>query len=141
MNSRPDRRAGARVDGKGSKSPAAPHAVGAGEKTRAQALPGDERARFTLVMSGSAAGIMLPSMAIIKCTVDQPDLRSTTVLSTLMKKSEINAGSGWEEKVWRKHLVKTPGTEPVEHIRPYLYQASTGDVITCQKKAYNCHAG
>ena len=80
-NSVVDRRVGPRApDGtSGQPAPLKPPG-GPGGKLRATAVAGgNDRAKFTGLLAGSAHGDMLPSMTFIKCTVDSPDLSGTTV--------------------------------------------------------------
>ncbi len=97
----------------------------------------DESARFTTMLGGTAAGNMLPSFNIIKCTVDRADLRSTTVLQSLHKLAGYTAADGWALKIWERELaLKIKGVEKMlRYFRPYLVHGD-GTVITTQHKAW-----
>jgi len=100
--------------------------------------------RFTSLLAGTPCG-MLPSFNITKCTVKQPDLRSTTVISTLFKHPGFKAADGWDFKVWSKTLNiknnKTKAFVDVTFHRPYIIHRDRGDVITTQHKAWMDTAG
>ena len=53
----------------------------------------------------------------------------------------MSAGRGWELKLWVRDLQTDDAKPAVTYKRPYLVQHSTGNIITCQHKAYNDHAG
>ncbi len=79
--SKADRRSGPRAADGTSLLPAPVHvSLGPGGKQRAmKPAGGDDRAKFTGFLTGSARGHMLPSMVFIKCSVDADDLQRTTV--------------------------------------------------------------
>jgi hypothetical protein len=53
----------------------------------------------------------------------------------------MSASRGWELKLWVRDLQTDDAKPAVTYKRPYLVQHSTGNIITCQHKAYNDHAG
>ena len=98
----------------------------------------DESARFTSMLAGTASGVMLPTFNIIKCTVDKPDLRSSTVIASLHKQAGYRVTDGWALKTWERKLVlKIKGVNVEQHYhRPYLLHAAEGTVITTQHNAW-----
>ncbi len=96
-----------------------------------------ESARFTSMLGGTAAGNMLPTFNIIKCTVDRADLRATTVIQAFHKQAGYTAADGWTLNMWERELArKIKGVETtVRYFRPYLVHVD-GTVITTQHKAW-----
>ena len=97
----------------------------------------DDSARFTTMLGGTAAGNMLASFNIVKCTIDRPDLRSSTVIKTLHEK--YTAADGWALKTWEHELtLKVNGVDKTQHyFRPYIVIVRTdGTVITMQHEAW-----
>ncbi len=43
--------------------------------------------------------------------------------------------------MWERDLQTDDSKPALTYKRPYLIQQSTGNIITCQHKAYNDHAG
>jgi hypothetical protein len=105
---------------------------------RATAPATDEKARFTSMEGGTAAGEMLPQFEIIECSVKGPDLSSVRVIATMHQQPGFTAADGWELKEWRKTLTLTKkGVETTEeYIRPYIIETATGNVVTAQHKAW-----
>jgi hypothetical protein len=102
----------------------------------------DERARFTTMLGGTAAGSMLPCVHVVKCAVDRADLRSTTVLAALHGRAGFTEADGWALRVWERELAlrsarAAGGAEAPRRrfFRPYLAHAD-GTVITVQLKAW-----
>ena len=102
-----------------------------------------ESPRFTALLAGTPCE-MLPSFNITKCTVTLPDLRSTTVISTLFKHPGFTKAD-WDFKIWSKTLnikdYKTKLFADVTFHRPYIIHRVRGDVITTQHKAWMDTAG
>ena len=105
---------------------------------RAAAPASDEKARFTSMEAGTAAGNMLPQFEIIECNVVGADLSSVRVINTLHQQPAFSVAEGWELKEWRRTLTLVHKNEEFteEHVRPYLLQRSTGNVVTAQHKAW-----
>mmetsp|Transcript_40 Transcript_40/g.128 ORF Transcript_40/g.128 Transcript_40/m.128 type:complete len:482 (-) Transcript_40:275-1720(-) len=113
---------------------------------RATSPEGDEKARFTSFLYGSADGEMGPTFNIIKCQSKNPyDLSGTTVVGKLLKIDFFSAAKGWTLMMWSRKLVLPMGKKnelkEVECKRPYLLNSLTGDIITCQNKAWMDSAG
>ena len=95
----------------------------------------DDSARFTTMLGGTVVGNMLASFNIVKCTIDRPDLRSSTVIKTLHEK--YTAADGWALKTWEHELtLKVKGVDKTRHyLRPYIMRTD-GTVITMQHEAW-----
>ncbi|KAL3892785.1 MAG: hypothetical protein SGPRY_014788 [Prymnesium sp.] len=97
---------------------------------RAAAPEGDDKARFSSFLYGSAEGNMEPSFNIVKCASKNPfDLSGTRVLHKLHATPSFSAQQE-ELSAQQGQLCK----------RPYLIHTD-GTVITCQNKAWMDSAG
>lgn len=106
---------------------------------RATAPEGDDKARFTSFLYGSAAGIMEPSFNIVKCSSKNPfDLSGTRVVHNLHTTS-FTAAKGWKLFTWARELMlpqkKGAPAMPTKCKRPYLIH-NDGTVITVQNNAW-----
>ena len=115
---------------------------------RATAPPSDEKARFTTLETGDAAGNMLPSFHIIKCDAKGGnDLSRTRVIHKLHLEKGFTAAEGWELWLWEKTLrleTKVKGqivVTPTTFKRPYIFNREKLTVVTCQNKAWMDTAG
>jgi hypothetical protein len=104
---------------------------------RANEPASDNRSRFTFMLSGNAAGVMMPAFGIGKCGTNVADMSRTRVLHNLQKNSEFF--TGWQLKWWERMLSlrgkkKDEYTEK-KYARPYLIHIS-GAVVTIQHKAW-----
>ncbi len=98
----------------------------------------DESARFTSMLGGTPTGKMLPIFNIIKCTINRPDLSTSTVINKLHQQPGYTHTDGWTLGVWSRVLVlKAKGGAETEktYVRPYILHAD-GTVITTQHKAW-----
>ena len=106
---------------------------------RATAPESNEKARFTALLWGTAAGEMGPSWNVIKCSVKGWDLSSARVLKTLHETEPgFSAADGWELGLWVKELTLTVKGKQITatHKRPYLIHKETLVVVTLQLKAW-----
>ena len=71
---------------------------------RATAPESDDKARFTSLLWGTAAGWMGPSFNIVKMSVKGADLSSSRVLQNLQKVAGFGASDGWELRIWCRTL-------------------------------------
>ena len=113
-------------------------------ESRGNAPASDEKARYTSMQAGEGKGKMLPSFNIIKCSSTKADLSNTKVLKTLHTQPEFTEADGWVFKIWKRSLnilSKKKEKVTVNYVRPYLYHAETGVVITLQHKAWMDQAG
>jgi hypothetical protein len=96
----------------------------------------DEKARFTAVLGGSAAGAMLPMMLIIRNSLagkrNPQDQSTVKVISTLQKEAQF---SGWTAGTWERDVCVSGKT--VHCVRPYLVDPVAGHVVISQHKAWN----
>ena len=104
---------------------------------RASGPASDNRSRFTFMLGGNAAGVMMPAFGIGKCGTNVADMSRTRVLHNLQKNSEFF--SGWSLKWWERTLnlrgKKKDEFVEKKYIRPYLIHPS-GAVVTIQHKAW-----
>jgi hypothetical protein len=112
---------------------------------RASAAGADSKVRFTVMMSGSASGKMMPPFTIIKCSVKGYDLSSTTVIQSLHHQLGFRAVDGWSLRQWSRTLTLTDKKGAALTAvckRPYLLYVGhqhphwRGAVITCQHRAW-----
>lgn len=59
---------------------------------RASGPASDNRSRFTFMLGGSAAGMMMPAFGIGKCGTNVADMSRTRVLHNLQKNNEFFTG-------------------------------------------------
>ena len=116
------------------------HQIVPKDAARATAPESNDKARFTLMLFGTAAGEMGPAWSIIKCSVKGVDLSSARVLNTLHEEPGFTASEGWALKVWERQLTlkgrgKNKETTAI-HKRPYLIHKETLEVVTVQIKAW-----
>ena len=104
---------------------------------RATAPDSDEKARFTAMLWGVAAGRMGSIFAIIKTSSKGADLTKTRVLKQLAKEKDFTEADGWTYAVWTKELTLKEKNKNVTRTYkvPYLKHTS-GHIITIQKKAW-----
>ena len=104
---------------------------------RATAPDSDEKARFTAMLWGVAAGYMGSIFAIIKCSAKGANLTSTRVLKTLHADAGFTAQDGWSLLTWTKDLTLTEKKNLVTrtYTVPYL-KHTNGNIITIQHKAW-----
>lgn len=112
---------------------------------RATAPEGDDKARFTAFLYGSAEGNMEPAFIITKCTSKNSfDLSSTRVVQNLHALPDYSAVRGWTLKNWERQIMlpakKNAAPSLVTCKRPYLIHFD-GTVITCQNRAWMDSAG
>jgi hypothetical protein len=126
---------------------------------RGAAINPNSMLRFTTMLAGSAAGNMLPSFNIIKCTIRQTtktvstasssrgrkvsnfgDLSSSTILDSLQNKAGFRNRDGWTKGSWTSTLsLKVNGENSPslrKYVRPYLIHSVTGTVITIHNQAW-----
>ena len=124
---------------------------------RAAAINPNSMLKFTSMLAGSAAGNMLPSFNIIKCTIRQTttpvttpsstrgrkvssfgDLSSSRVLDSLLITVGFRNQDGWTKALWKRTLnLKVNGVKSSrEYVRPYLIHRDTGTVITIHNSAW-----
>ena len=104
---------------------------------RAVSPAGDEKARITAMLWGTAAGNMGPEFVIIKCSSKSFDLTKTRVLTALHTLPGFTATDGWSLKVWVKTLslkVKKVDKD-FEFKIPYLIHTDLS-IITIQHRAW-----
>lgn len=110
---------------------------------RATAPEGDEKARFTSFLFASSDGVMAPTFNIIKSqSRNAYDLSGTTKLKSLHC-DVFTEQDGWRLEMWSRTIMLPNARKelvPTLCKRPYLI-SSTGDVITCQNKAWMDSAG
>lgn len=120
-----------------------------GEKPKNQYVPGDakrascpesdDKARFTSMLFGSAAGKMGPTYNIVKCNSAKADLTGTRVLKNLVADGDgFKPEDGWNMFRWERTLAlknKKGTLESKVYKRPFL-RHSNGTVITLQNKAW-----
>jgi hypothetical protein len=105
---------------------------------RASGPASDNRSRFTFMLGGNAAGVMMPAFGIGKCGTNVvADMSRTRVVHNLQKNDEFF--KGWELKWWERTL-NLRGKKKDEYVekkytRPYLISPS-GAVVTIQHKAW-----
>lgn len=108
--------------------------------SRATAPDADDKARFTCVLWGTAAGELGPPFVIVKCISKGADLRRITVLNKL--RSQLNDGNvlggGWVKEEWNRELeLKVKGQmKVIRYYRPYLVHPDSMTIITAQHKAW-----
>ena len=104
---------------------------------RATAPDSDEKARFTAMLWGVAAGYMGSIFAIIKCSAKGANLTNTRVLKTLHADAGFTAQDGWTLLTWTKDLTLTEKKKEVTRTYqvPYLWHTN-GNIITIQHKAW-----
>ena len=110
------------------------------DAARASTPETDDKARFTAMLFGSAAGKMGKSYNIIKCSSKNPtDLTSTRVLQNLAANGAgFQPSDGWSLLVWQRSLTfknKKNAMETNLYKRPLL-RHTDGSVITLQAKAW-----
>jgi hypothetical protein len=124
---------------------------------RGAAINPNSMLKFTSMLAGSAAGNMLPSFNIIKCTIRQTttpattasstrgrkvssfgDLSSSRVLDSLLKVIGFRNHDGWSKAMWKRSLkLKVNGVKSSrEYARPYLIHTHTGTVITVHNSGW-----
>jgi hypothetical protein len=122
---------------------------GAAAAPRATMAPGNQKLRSTFIIAGTAAGTILPTFSIVRCSIAKPDMSSSTVLKSMLAQpargamtvfDDFMAGK-WEHKVWRRVMTPPKYAKPTEFIRNYLVHRDTGDIITVQQKAWNDSVG
>ena len=69
---------------------------------RATAPESNDKARFTAMLFGSAAGKMGPLWAIIKCSAKGVDHSKTRVLITLHMEAGFTVADGWKLLMWER---------------------------------------
>jgi hypothetical protein len=117
-----------------------------GQNVRARSFGDDDKTRFTALMCGSGAGVMLPVFFIIACSVEGPDKTSARVIKSIHKTEGFTESDGWTLETWSRSFnqngkpVPEPTSTSTFHSRPYLVHAS-GHVLTCQERAWNDAAG
>ena len=106
--------------------------------TRATAPESNDKARFTALLWGVAAGWMGPSFNTIKMNVKGADLSSSRVLQNLQKEAGFRDSDGWELRIWTRNLTLTVKGKMVttDYVRPYLIHLETVTIITVQRKAW-----
>jgi hypothetical protein len=106
----------------------------------------DEKSRVTLVVNINAAGRFAPLMFIIKCSKStkksrvEGDESSTRVIQAMAKLPGFTEKDGWEKSaLWMGNYTVVGDTGPRERECKvwFLRHSITGDVITCQAKAWN----
>lgn len=115
------------------------HQVVPADAARATAPESNEKARFTDLLWGNAAGEMGPPWHIIKCTVQGYDLSTVQVLKTLHLEPGFTAAEGWLLKMWEHKLTllgKNKKEYTAVHKRPYLINEKTLEVVTVQHRAW-----
>ena len=104
---------------------------------RASGPASDNRSRFTFMLGGNAAGVMMPAFGIGKCGTNVADMSRTRVLHNLQKNYEFF--KGWQLKWWERTLSlrgkKKDEFVEKKYTRPYLISPS-GAVVTIQHKAW-----
>ena len=90
-------------------------------------------------MACGGDGKPLPMFCVVKCTVNNPDLSSTTVISKLHRLEPFNT---WTLRLWEKELTLEVHGKAITktYRRPYIV-SSGGHVITTQHKAWHDAVG
>jgi hypothetical protein len=110
------------------------------DQLRATGLPGKIKDRMTGMLSGNAAGIMMPSMLILKTYVKRGeggnanDLTSGTILKRLLENRAYFKDGNWHYGTWRKTFTYE-GKQSI-YAYPYLVNHVTRQVVTVQPKAW-----
>ncbi len=95
----------------------------------------EERQRLTIGVGLFADGNHLPPSFIIKCSTENDDQSSTTVLDKLLRDPTFNTDQKWERRVWQRSMAVGKPSKVVMFKRPYLRHAD-GRVVWAQHKAY-----
>lgn len=113
---------------------------------RATAPEGDDKARFTSFLFGSAGKGMEPSFNIVKCASQNPyDLSGTRVIHNLFIQ-HFSADEGWELKKWERTMDlpvknKKDGAHQRVVCKRFFIEHTNGTIVTCQNSAWMDSAG
>ena len=115
---------------------------------------GDDKLRFTGMISTTAIGDTMAPFSIIRCSSKDPwDLRNTHVIDKLLTQLNSKHPGRFEKKIWERNIPfynkKTRSTSIRKCVRPYIkdLQAVVVDgihvnpIITCQNKAWMDQVG
>jgi len=109
------------------------------DAARASTPETNDKARFTAMLFGDAAGKMGKSFNIVKCSSKNPvDLSSTRILHNLVANGDgFKPSDGWTLSMWERSLTlknKKNVMETKTYKHPFL-RHTDGSVITLQLKA------
>ena len=102
---------------------------------RASAPDAESKMRFTTMLLVKGDGEMCPSFHIIRCSINRPDLTSSTVLKSLHKTEGYRPADGWTYAIWEKDIaLRVKGSKQRETKKWYSLF-----VITNHQLSYSIH--
>ena len=82
------------------------------DQIRGSAPDAGSKMRFTSMLLVKGDGKMCPSFHIIKCSINRPDLTTSTVLKSLHKSTGYTEADGWSHLIWEKDVaLRKKGTK------------------------------